>query len=344
MSKLISIVTPCFNEEGNVRELCARVRRVMESLAPRYDWEHLFVDNASKDATVAILREIAASDRHVKVIVNTRNFGPLRSPVNGLLQASGDAVILLFADLQDPPELLVEMIEEWARGTPVVLPIKETSDENRAMFWIRGQFYRLLHKLAEMETYDHFTGFGLYDRRVIELVRAFDDPYPFFRGIIAEIGYPYKKIRYNQKARKSGFSKNRFYALYDSAMLGITNVSKMPLRLFTFFGFACAGLSVLASLGFLIYKLVYWDWFSVGMAPILIGFFFLTSLQLIFVGLLSEYVAAIHTQVMKRPLTVEAERINFDKPSDSIAAMHAAVSADRGPAVVVVTADAANVR
>lgn len=310
--KRISVVTPCFNEEGNVRELCARVRRVMEAMSATYDWEHLFIDNASKDNTVAILREIARVDRNVKVIVNTRNFGPLRSPVNGLLEASGDAIILLFADLQDPPELLTEMIEEWARGTPVVLPIKSTSEESKLMYWVRSQFYKLMHRLSDMETYQHFTGFGLYDRKVIDLVRAFDDPYPYFRGIIAEIGYPYKKIAYTQKARKSGFSKNRFYVLYDVAMLGITNVSKVPLRLFTFFGFACAALSILASAVYLVYKLIYWDWFSVGVAPVVIGFFFLTSVQLVFVGLLSEYIAAIHTQVMKRPLTVEAERINFD--------------------------------
>ncbi|WP_080507514.1 glycosyltransferase family 2 protein [Bryobacter aggregatus] len=309
--KKISIVTPCFNEELNVGELHARVRAVMAQL-PHYNWEHLFIDNASTDGTVEILRELAANEPRIKVIVNTRNFGPLRSPVYGLLQASGDAIILLFADLQDPPELLLEMIAEWARGTPVVLPIKESSDENRLMFWVRGLYYRTVRKLAQMETYDNFTGFGLFDRKVIDLVRSFNDPDPFFRGIISEIGLPHKKIAYNQKRRLRGFSKNNLYVLYDTAMLGITNVSKVPLRLFTFFGFACAGLSILSSLGYLIYKLIYWDRFSVGMAPVVIGFFFLTSVQLIFVGILSEYISAIHAQVLRRPLTVEKERINFE--------------------------------
>ncbi len=311
--KMISIVTPCFNEELNVRELHARVTRVMSTM-PQYTWEHVFIDNASQDATVEILRELAATEHRIKVIVNSRNFGPLRSPVYGLFQASGDAIILLFADLQDPPELLVQMIEEWAKGTPVVLPIKETSDENRVMFWVRSCYYRIVRNLAQMETYDNFTGFGLFDRKVIDLVRSFNDPDPFFRGIIAEIGLPHKKITYNQKRRMRGFSKNNLYVLYDSAMLGITNVSKVPLRLFTFFGFACAGLSILSSIGYLIYKLLYWDRFNAGIAPVVIGFFFLTSVQLIFVGILSEYISAIHTQVLRRPLTIEKERINFNLP------------------------------
>ena len=314
--KMISIVTPCYNEELNVRELHARVKQVMSQM-PQYTWEHVFIDNASADTTVAILRELAAADARVKVIVNSRNFGPLRSPVHGLFQASGDAVILLFADLQDPPELLCQMIEEWARGTPVVLPIKETSDENRLMFWVRSCYYRLVRNLSQMETYDNFTGFGLFDRKVIDLVRSFNDPDPFFRGIIAEIGFPHTKIAYNQKRRMRGFSKNNLYVLYDTAMLGITNASKVPLRLFTFFGFGCAGLSILSSIGYFIYKLLYWDRFSVGMAPVVIGFFFLTSVQLIFVGILSEYISAIHTQVLRRPLTVEKERINFDAPAAS---------------------------
>ena len=311
MRKTISIVTPVYNEGPNVVELRERVQMVMEQFS-EYDWEHLFIDNASLDATVPLLRQMAFTDRRIKVIVNARNFGPLRSPVWGLLQASGDAVILLFADLQDPPELLADMIREWASGTPVVLPIKETSDENALMFWIRGQYYKLVKRLSDFETYDNFTGFGLFDRKVIDLLRAFDDPYPFFRGIIAEIGFPHKKIVYNQARRKRGKSKNNLYVLYDAAMLGITNVSKVPLRLLTFFGFACAGLSVLSSIGYFIYKLIYWDRFNVGMAPVVIGFFFLTSVQLIFTGMLSEYIAAIHTQVLKRPLTVEKERINFD--------------------------------
>ena len=309
--KTISVVTPCFNEEANVLEVCERVRAVFEPLT-QYRYEHIFIDNASRDNTLAILRHLASTDSRIKVIANARNFGHLRSPMHAMFQAHGDAVILLFSDLQDPPELLTQMIAQWEQGIPVVLAIKETSDENGLMFWLRTKYYRLVNRLADLETYENFTGFGLYDRRVIEIVRSFNDPYPYFRGMIAEIGLPHIKLVYRQGRRLRGITKNNFYTLWDLAMLGITNFSKVPLRLLTFFGFGAALLSVCFAFVYLAYKLLFWNKFSVGIAPLVIGIFFLGSVQLICMGIVGEYIGAIHTQIMNRPLVVEKERINFD--------------------------------
>ena len=317
--KRISVVTPCYNEESNVTELYERVKAVLEPLT-QYHYEHIFIDNASKDNTVGILRLLAERDKRVKVIVNSRNFGHLRSPMHAMFQATGDAVILLFSDLQDPPELLGKMIHHWEGGTPVVLAIKETSDENGLMFWLRSKYYRLVNRLADLETYENFTGFGLYDRRVIEIVRSFNDPYPYFRGMIAEIGLPHVKLVYNQKRRLRGITKNNFYTLYDLAMLGITNFSKVPLRILTFVGFGFSLLSILFSFVYFLYKLLFWNRFSVGVAPLVIGIFFLGSVQLVFIGVLGEYIGAIHTQSLKRPLVIEKERINFDTDSEGTVA------------------------
>ncbi len=312
MNRLISIVVPCYNEEGNVEEVASRVRQTMLQF-PHLDYEHIFIDNASKDSTLAVLRRLASEDRRIKVIVNARNFGHLRSPMHGMLQAKGDAVVLLFSDLQDPPELIGDFVREWEKGVPVVLGIKNTSEENSLMYWLRTKYYRMLQQFASIEMYENFTGFGLFDRSLMDVVRSLPDSYPYFRGMIAEIGYPHVKVFYNQKTRKRGITKNNFYTLYDLAMLGITNVSKAPLRLFTFFGFSCAALSLLVAFGYTLAKLLFWTSFSVGIAPVVIGIFFFGSVQLAFIGLLSEYVAAIHTQVLARPLVVERERINFEK-------------------------------
>lgn len=310
--RTISVVTPCYNEEANVAEVYERVKAVFRPLE-QYRYEHIFIDNASRDKTLAILKRLAGEDPRVKVIANARNFGHLRSPMHAMFQASGDAVILLFSDLQDPPELLAEMIAHWAAGIPVVLAIKKTSDENGLMFWLRTKYYQLVNRLADLETYENFTGFGLYDRRVIEIVRSFDDPYPYFRGMIAEIGLPHVKVIYNQGRRLRGITKNNFYTLYDLAMLGITNFSKVPLRMLTFFGFGAAFLSLCLAFAYLVYKIVFWNRFSVGIAPLVIGIFFLGSVQLICLGIVGEYIGAIHTQVMGRPLVIERERINFDR-------------------------------
>jgi glycosyltransferase involved in cell wall biosynthesis len=309
--KTISVVTPCFNEEGNVREIYERVRDLMLNLG-RYRYEHIFIDNASRDQTFAILSEIAAADSNVKVIRNARNFGHVRSPMHALLQTRGDAVIALMCDLQDPPEVLAQLLEEWEKGMPIVIAVKHQSREAAPMFLVRKLFYRLVNRLSDdIETYENFTGFGLYDRQVIDLVREFGDPYPYFRGMIAEIGLPHSEVLYEQQRRKSGKSKNNFYTLYDLAMLGITKLSKVPLRLVTFSGFAGSLFALLGGIAYFAYKLLFWQRFTVGVAPIAIGMFFLGSLQLLFMGIIGEYIGNIHTQVHNRPLVVERERLNF---------------------------------
>ena len=307
----ISIVTACYNEEANVELLYSRVRAVMETM-PDYPYEHLFIDNSSQDATVAILKRIAAVDPNVKIIVNARNFGHIRSPIHALFQATGDAIISIVADLQDPPEIIPTLIRNWEQGAFMVLCIKRTSEENSLVFWLRKQYYRLAERLSSIETFQNFTGFGLYDRRVMDYVKSFGDPYPYFRGMIAEVGLPSVKIPYDQPSRKFGITKNNWYTLYDMGMLGIINHSRVPLRLAVFAGFIGAGISFFIALVYLVLKLVLWNSFTFGLAPMLIGIFFIASLQLVFLGILGEYVGAIYTQVQKRPYVAELERINFD--------------------------------
>jgi glycosyltransferase involved in cell wall biosynthesis len=330
--RAISVITPCYNEEANVEELYLRVRAAMAKVG-RYAYEHVFIDNHSRDNTVAILKTIAGRDTNVKLIVNARNFGQVRSPLHAFLQTAGDAVIGLAADMQDPPEMIEEMIAKWEEGFAMVLCIKKTSQENRLMFWIRSRYYRLVQRLSSLQTFENFTGFGLYDRKVVEAVRSFGDPYPYFRGMIAEIGLPHFELIYDQPRRRRGITKNNFYTLYDLAMLGITNLSKVPLRLVTFFGFVGALLCGLAGVGYLVYKLIYWNNFSVGIAPLVIGLFFLGSVQLVSMGILGEYIGAIHTQVLKRPHVVEQERINFEyepgMPLGEDSSVEAAIQAAR---------------
>jgi glycosyltransferase involved in cell wall biosynthesis len=263
---------------------------------------------------VAILKSIAAQDKNVKIIVNSRNFGHIRSPIHALFQARGDAVIGIVADLQDPPPMIADLIHEWENGAYCVLGIKRTSEENSLMFWLRKQYYRLVERISSVETIQNYTGFGLYDRKVVELVRSFEDPYPYFRGMIAEIGLPTVKLLYDQPVRKFGITKNNWYTLYDIAMLGIINNSKIPLRLAVFTGFLGASVSFLVAMIYLILKLVFWRTFSFGLAPMLVGVFFISSLQLFFLGVIGEYIGAIYTQVQKRPYAVELERINFEYP------------------------------
>jgi len=309
--KTISILTGCYNEEANVEELYNRVRAVMSGLG-RCRYEHIFIDNSSTDRTVEILKRIAAQDTNVKIIVNARNFGHILSPMHALYQASGDAVIGIMANLKDPPELIPELITQWENGFSMVLAIKRTSQENPLMFWIRKRYYRLVERLSSIETFENFTGFGLYDRHVVDIVKSIDDPYPYFRGLIAEIGLPHAKVFYDQPVRKSGRSKNNFYTLYDLAMLGIINHSKVPLRLMIFSGFASAAICGLVAFGYLVYKLLYWNRFSAGIAPLVLGIFFFSSVQLISIGILGEYIGSIYTHLQKRPLVVERERINFE--------------------------------
>jgi glycosyltransferase involved in cell wall biosynthesis len=309
MTKKISIVTPCFNEEENLEELHARICTAMSGLP--YDYEHIVIDNASTDHSLEILRKLASQDKHVKVIVNTRNFGHIRSPYHALLQASGDAVIGMASDLQDPPERLTEFIRKWEEGYKVVIGVKKTSQEPGIFFFLRSLYYRTLRKLSDVPLIDNFTGFGLYDRQVIDILRNLNDPYPYFRGLIADLGFERAQIEFEQPRRKRGISKNNFYTLYDMAMLGVTGYTKVPLRVATRFGFLASLTSFVIGLIYLIYKLLFWFQFSLGSAPIVIGLFFIGSVQLFFLGIVGEYIGAIYTQIMKHPLVIEKERINF---------------------------------
>jgi glycosyltransferase involved in cell wall biosynthesis len=308
--KRISIITPTFNEEENVEELYRQVTAVTDGI-PQYEWEFLFIDNASRDGTVGILRKMAATDPRVKVIVNTRNFGPMRSPHHAVLQATGDAVITMCADLQDPPTLIPAFIEKWEAGYAIALGQKVSSEESQLLYFLRTIYYKLVRRLADVQLIDHVTGFGIYDRKVVEVFRKIDDPNPYGRGLICDLGYEVARIPYRQPERKRGLSKNNFYVLYDLAMLGITNHSKIPLRLATMMGFSMALLSLLFAVAYFIYKLIFWSRFPVGQAPVVIGLFLFSSVQLFFTGVLGEYIAAIHTQVLHRPLVIEKERINF---------------------------------
>jgi glycosyltransferase involved in cell wall biosynthesis len=309
-AKLISVVTPCFNEEGNVREMHEAIRKIFAAL-PQYRYEHVFIDNASKDGTPRILRELAAGDPNVKVILNARNFGHVRSGYYALLQTRGDAVVALACDFQDPPELIPEMLRRWEAGSRVVLGVKEASDENSLFYALRERYYRILARIADIDIVKQSTGFGCYDQSVIEALRRIDDPYPYFRGLIAEIGYEPSLLPFRQPARKRGISSQNFYTLYDLAFLGIVNHSKVPLRMATMAGFALAALSLMVAIGYLLYKLLFWNQFTVGIAPILIGFFFLTSVQLFFIGIVGEYIGSIYTQVRHHPHVFEKERLNF---------------------------------
>lgn len=308
--RLISVITPCFNEEQNVREVYEQIKKVFDDLQG-YTYEHIFIDNASRDKTVDILKEIAKTDKRVKVIVNARNFGHIRSPSHAIRQAAGDAVIGIVADLQDPPHLIKEFIKKWEEGYKVVMAVKKDSHESGIMFWLRSLYYRVLRRLSDTEMVPNFYGFGMFDRSVIDIINSLDDPYPYLRGLIAEIGFESAKIEYVQPKRKRGITKNNFFSLYDLAMLGLTSHSKVPLRLATMLGFLSSAVCLLAALFYFVYSFLYWSSFSVGMGPVVIGIFFVASVQLFFLGIVGEYVGSIHTQVLRRPLVVEKERINF---------------------------------
>ena len=312
MREKVSIVTPCYNEQDNVEKLIRLVKEQFDNM-PQYDYEHILIDNCSTDNTVDILSKCAAEDKHVKIILNARNFGHIRSPYYGMLQAYGDCVVSMVSDLQDPPELLPQMLKKWEEGYKIITCVKNKSKENPLMFMCRKLFYNTLAKFSETEQIKNFTGFGLYDKKFIDVLRTeINDPYPYFRGIIAELGFDRYELEYVQPKREKGRTKNNFYTLYDIGMLGFVNHSKLPLRLASFIGFGVAILSLIVAIVYFIYKLVYWDSFTVGTAPLVIGLFFFSSVQLFFIGIIGEYIGAIHTQVKKRPLVIEKQRINFD--------------------------------
>lgn len=308
----ISIVSGTFNEEGNVVELYQRVCQVFAERLAEHSFELIVADNASTDNTVNVLKGIAANDKRVKIIVNNRNFGHIRSGYHAFLQAKGDCTILMASDLQDPPEMIPEFVREWEAGYKIVLAQKTQSKESPLFYLIRKAYYHIVDRLSEIDLVKNVTGFGLYDRRVIEDIRQINDPYPYFRGLICDLGYDRTLIPFTQPTRKRGITKNNFYTLWDLAMLGITNHSKVPLRLAVFVGFIVGACSFIIALGYLVYKLLFWSSFQVGTAPLVIGMFFIGAVQLVFIGLIGEYIGAIHTQVLRRPPVIERERINFD--------------------------------
>lgn len=312
----ISILTPCFNESGNIDELCDRLQAVFQ-LHADIDFRILFIDNASTDDTLAQIRRRIDRDPRIGVIVNMRNFGHVRSPFHGFMQAPGDAVIVMVSDLQDPPELISKFIEAWKKGALIVGAVKRSSKESGLFWFLRTAYYRTLSKISNVALIDHFTGFGLYDRRVVEDIRRSADNYPYVRGLIAELGYTVTQIDFEQPIRRRGITKNNFYSLYDLAMLGVVSHSKVPLRLAAMSGFLLSIISLFISIAYLILKLVFWDYFSFGMAPVLIGVFFLGSIQLFFIGLVGEYVGAIYTQINKTPMVIERERVNFPQFPDN---------------------------
>jgi polyisoprenyl-phosphate glycosyltransferase len=308
--KKVTIITPCFNEEANVLELYNQVKSVTSNIS-NITFEHLFIDNASTDNTVEIIKGICSTDLTIKLIVNARNFGHIRSPYHALMESDGDACIFMVADLQDPPHMINDFIQQWDNGFHIVIGVKTNSKESPILFFIRKTYYNLINRLAEIKLVKNYTGFGLYDRKVIEILRSFDDPYPYFRGLVMEIGFDVKQIEYTQPVRHRGISKNNFYTLYDIAMLGITSNSMIPLRLATFFGFFLAIVSLFISIGYLIYKILYWDRIVLGVAPMIVGGFFMFSVILFFIGILGEYIINLQRLIQKRPHVIERERVGF---------------------------------
>ena len=309
--KMISIVTPCFNEEQNIDELYRRIRETVAKI-PDYEFEIIVIDNCSEDGTVARLRALAAQDPNLRVIVNTRNFGHIRSPYYGIMQSRGDATIYLASDLQDPPELIPQFLADWECGWKIVLATKPESKSSALIHALRRVYYRGLNGISDIMLVSDATGFGLYDRRVLDHVRSVNDPYPYLRGLICELGFPIKTIPFLQPRRLRGISKNNFYTLYDIAMLGIVSHSKVPIRLAAFAGFVIGFFSIVAAVLFLLLKLVFWETFPIGIAPVIISMFFLFGTLMVFIGILGEYIGSIHTYVQQRPIVVERERINFD--------------------------------
>lgn len=316
--KKISVMIPCYNEEENVVPMSEAVVEIFQKELPQYDYELLFIDNDSTDRTRELLREICRKNPKIKAIFNAKNFGQFNSPYYGLLQTTGDCTIGMCCDFQDPVELIPQYVREWENGYKIVIGIKTSSKENPIMYHLRSLYYKVIKKFSDVEQIEHFTGSGLYDKAFIQVLRDLDDPTPFLRGIVAELGFRRKEIPYEQPKRRAGKTHNNWYSLYDAAMLSFTSYTKVGLRLATFLGVGCGIVSGIAAVVYLIMKLIYWDRFAAGMAPVLIGMFFLGSVQLVFMGLIGEYVLGINRRVMKRPLVVEEERINFKEISNKI--------------------------
>jgi glycosyltransferase involved in cell wall biosynthesis len=313
--KTIDIVVPCFNEEENVEPLSQAIIAMFEKDLPEYEYEIIFIDNDSQDQTRPILRRLCAGNPRIKAIFNAKNFGQFNSPYYGLLQAEGDCGILMAADFQDPVEMVPKFVKAWEEGYKIVAAIKTSSQESKIMYFLRSCYYKMIKKFSEVEQIEHFTGFALYDQAFIQVLRDLDDPTPFLRGIVAELGFKRKDIEFEQPKRRAGKTSNNFYRLYDGAMLSITSYTKIGLRIATFFGAICSFVSIVIAVIYLIMKLIWWDRFPAGTAPLLIGMFLLGSIQIFFIGFIGEYILNMNQRLMKRPLVVEEERINFEKES-----------------------------
>lgn len=310
--KKISVLIPTYNEEKNVVPLSEEIINIFNNELNNYKYEIIFIDNYSNDNTRLNIIKLCKENKNIKAIFNAKNFGWTKSPYYGLLQMTGDCVIVMCADFQDPPKMIVDFVREWESGYKIVIGIKNKSKENPIMYFIRNIYYRLIKNISETEHIEQFTGFGLYDKEFINVLKNLDDCYPYFRGIVSELGYKIKKINYEQQKRKFGKSKSNLYMLYDYAMLGIVSYSKIVMRLATMIGFLFSFLSFLSGLIYFVYKIIYWELFYIGIAPLIIGVFFIGSVQLFFIGLLGEYILNINTRIMKRPLVIEEKRINFD--------------------------------
>ena len=310
--KTISVVIPCFNEEENVVPISEAVIEIFNKELPDYDYEIIFIDNDSSDGTRERVRKLCLQNHKIKAIFNAKNFGQFNSPYYGLLQSTGDCTILMCADFQDPVEMIPRMVAEWENGYKIVSCIKTSSRENRIMRFLRTCYYKIIRKFSDVEQIEHFTGFGLYDKSFIEILANLADPTPFLRGIVAELGYKRKELEYEQQKRKYGKTHNNWYTLYDAAMLSFTSYTKVGLRLITVFGFVVAVVSILIAIVYLVLKLIYWESFVAGMAPLLLITLILGSLLLFAIGFLGEYVMSMNQRIMNRPLVIEEERINFD--------------------------------
>ncbi len=310
--KKISIVVPTYNEEANVEAMAAALTRLFDTELKNYEREIIFIDNCSKDRTREKLKAVCSKDKRIKAIFNAKNFGQFNSPYYGLLQTEGDCAVLLAADFQDPVEMIPRFVEKWTEGYKIVCGIKTSSKESKLVYALRTLYYKAIKKMSDVEQIEHFTGFALYDKSFIETLRELKDPKPFLRGIVAELGGERCELEYEQPKRRAGKTSNNWYSLYDAAMLSFTSYTKIGLRLATFAGFAIALASVVIGIVYLVMKLIYWNRFAAGLAPILIGMFFLGAVQLMFIGFMGEYIMSINSRVMNRPLVVEERRINFD--------------------------------
>ena len=314
--KKISVMIPCYNEEENVEPISKAIIDVFKTQLSNYDYEILFIDNDSQDKTREILRRMCEEDKHIKAIFNAKNFGQFNSPYYGMLQTTGDCTISMVCDFQDPVEMIPKYVAEWEKGYKIVIGIKTSSKENKLLYWFRSMYYKFIKKFSEVDQIEHFTGSGLYDKEFINVLRDLKDPTPFLRGIVAELGYKRKEIEYEQPKRRAGKTSNNFLRLYDAAMLSITSYTKIGLRLCSFIGIIIGGISFIIGLVYIIMKLTHWNQFAVGMAPMLIGVFFLGAVQLFFIGLIGEYIMSINVRVMNRPLVIEEERINFEDDNE----------------------------